>query len=79
MIETLKKYWPLIAIASFLVGFGDQLKAVASAPTQLKQTQESIQQLSEDLKVYAASQDEANKQRDKLIELLTKQAMENNE
>ncbi len=61
MLDFIKKYWPLIAVITFLIGFGSRLQAIASAPNQVKQTSESVDKLANSLDKYVSSQEEYKK------------------
>ena len=69
MLESIKKNWVIITILGFSITFSSRLYA-------MWQTPQKVEELADSLIAYTAGEKEANKQRDKLIELLAKKAME---
>ena len=74
--ETLKMWWFLIPVAGFVLAFSSNILAMWNAPNQISETEKSVQELSAQLKTYTASEEEADKQRDKLISLMAAKLME---
>ena len=75
MLEHIKKNWIIVTIIGFCIAFSSKLYAVWNTPNQVQQTQKQVEELASNLNSYTSGQEEANKQRDKLIELLARKAM----
>ena len=79
LIKILKAWWPvwLVIVTAFggLIGGSAHLLAMWNSPNQISETQKAVSELSTSLDTYTAGQEAANKQRDKLLDMLTQQAM----
>ena len=65
----------LVPIIGFILAFSSNILAMWNTPKELSETQKSVSELASQLQTYTASEEEANEQRDKLIELLAKKLL----
>ena len=80
LLDKVKRWWAVwvfgVAIFGFVVTKSSQLLAVWNSPQKQSETEESVTELSTQLKTYTAANEAEDKQRDELLKLLTQQALQ---
>lgn len=79
-LDKVKTWWALwllgVAVLGFVVTKSANLMAMWQTPRELEETQKSVGELASQLQTYTASNESADAQRDKLIDMLAQKALD---